>query len=93
MSRRFRKSCLDRPYQAIRGWYKGKNREAAKSARYNLISLVDEDGVPDLPSMVNNKWRRLGHPCRKKPLIKIHKIIRRNGRKYMVKIKNLSIID
>lgn len=56
MSRSFRESYRGRPYQAMKGWYPGKRREAAKSARYMLAALQDEDGVPDIPRNSGGKW-------------------------------------
>ena len=89
MSRSFRESYLGRPYQAVRGWYLGKKREAAKSARYRLAALVDEDGVPDTPRSGRRKWIRNGGGVRQSP-DRSYEVIRRNRRKFMRKRREIS---
>lgn len=84
MSRSFRKSYMGRPWQAVRGWYLGKKWEAAKSARYRLGTLVDEDGVPDHPRSGVGKWIPMGYGLWRAPDAE-YEVIRRNRRKFMRK--------
>lgn len=88
MSRSFRSSYLGKPYQAIRGWYWGKNREAAKKSRYKLLRLFDEDGVPDL-SQTASRWKTEVSRLWQKP-DREYEIIFRNRRKIMRKRRKLS---
>lgn len=85
MSRSFRESYMGMPYQATRGWCQGKKRECAKTSRYKLASMHDEDGLPDLPSVAGKKWRRgLGRHFWNFPS-EGYEIVRRNGRKLLRK--------
>ena len=84
MSPSFGESSTVWPYQAIRGWYLGKKREAAKRARYRFASLCDEEGVPDIPHIAGGKWIQCGFGVRNKPDM-AYEVIRRNSRKLMRK--------
>lgn len=86
MSRSFRETYLGLPYQAIRGWYKGKNRERAKMTRYRLAAMVDEEGIPVLLARLSKKWRNgLGSRCWQPPQRCAYRVLMRNGRKYLVR--------
>lgn len=85
MSRSFRESYMGRRFQAVRGFYLGKKREAAKSGRYRLQNLFDEEGMPELPRNVGKRWIQNGGKSWGY-LKKGHKefeIIMRNRRKFM----------
>lgn len=74
------------PYQAVRGWYRRKNRERAEMARYRLALMVDEEGTPVLLARLSKKWQNgLGSRCWEQPKIGAYKILQRNGRKYLVR--------
>ncbi len=83
MSRSFRESYLGRPHQAIRGFYWGRKKKSARSVRYRLANMRDEENEPDVPRLVNGRWLDgLSRHRWQKPDLDFE-IIRRNGRKFM----------
>lgn len=87
MSRSFRTTYLGKPSQALRGWHQGKRRAIAKKVRYNLKNFIDEEKASDLPGNGYRKLKQyLGRHYWNEPEDGV-RIIYRNGRKYLVKIR------
>lgn len=83
MSRSFRSTYLGRPYQAVRGWHWGREREVSKATRYRFANLYDEEGTPELPTRAGRKWHRRPRRSLWTKPDKNFEIIERNGRKFL----------